>query len=119
MTFVCEHAPEVFLERLGELSWLRRDVDLVAAMVGHLSPGTEEQNGTLLLVLAADGRMAELERLASWERTLTEANVDAALQAASAAGHAESAAWLRAHRPRSMAGNTGAGGLADLDDLLL
>ena len=119
VTFVCEHAPEVFLERLGELSWLRRDVDLVAAMVGHLSPGTEEQNGTLLLVLAADGRMAELERLASWERTLTEANVDAALQAASAAGHAESAAWLLAHRPRSMAGSMGAGGLADLDDLLL
>lgn len=119
VTFVCDHAPDVFLERLDTLSWLQRDVDLVAAMVPHLSPSSEERNGRLLVVLAADGRMAELEQLAGWDRTFTERNVDAALQAASSAGHAESAAWLLAHHPRRSTGSATAPALSDLDELLL
>ena len=109
--FVCDKASDVFLERLGELAWLRRDVDLVASMVGHLRPSTPELNGTLLHVLAADGRMAELSQLADWQDTLTTENVDAAMEAASQAGHAEAAAWLLAHRRRPEAD--------DLSDLLL
>ena len=119
VTFVCDHAPDVFLERLSSLSWLRRDVDLVAAMVPHLSPSTEERNGQLLTVLAADGRMTELEQLANWDRTFTEPNVDEAIQAASAAGHAESAAWLLARHPRRTADRTSVSAADDLDDLLL
>lgn len=112
--FVCDQAPDVFLERLCALSWLQRDVDLVAQMVPHLAPSTPECNGRLLQVLAADGRMAQLELLAGWPDTLTTGNVDAAMQAASAAGHAEAAAWLLAHRATDAAA-----GLDDLSDLLL
>ena len=100
VSFVCDKAPDVFLERLSELSWLQADVDLVAQMVPHLSPSTEEHNGKLLLVLARAGRMAELMQLEGWADTFTERNVDAALEAASSAGHAEAAAWLLAHKPR-------------------
>lgn len=118
--FVCDHAPDVFLERLCTLSWLRRDVDLVAAMVPHLSPSTEDRNGELLLVLARDARMAELERLASWPDTLTKPNVEHAMQAASEAGHAEAAAWLLARLPRDKAYGGSAAATHDiLDDLLL
>ncbi len=113
--FVCDEAPDVFLERLCELNWLQRDVDLVARMVPHLSPSTPERNGRLLQVLAADGRMAQLELLAGWPDTLTPENTDAAMQAASAAGHAEASAWLLAHR----ASPVHATEPDDLSDLLL
>ena len=119
VSFVCDHAPDVFLERLYATSWLQRETDLVASMVCHLAPSTEERNGKLLELLAADGRMVQLEELGSWENTLTAGNVDAAMQAASAAGHAEAAAWLLAHHPsRGHAANSSAG-LGDLEDLLL
>lgn len=123
--FVCDEAPDVFLERLEALKWLQRDVELVARMVPHLEPAGEELNGRLLLVLARAGRMAELEQLASWSDTLTTANVDTAMLAASEAGHAQAAAWLLAHRPRSGepvgadANQGGPVGLDDLSDLLL
>ncbi len=123
--FVCDEAPDVFLERLETLKWLQRDVELVAQMVPHLRPDTEQRNGRLLLVLAEAGRMAELELLADWPDTLTTANVDAAMLAASAAGNAQASAWLLAHRPRSgMSEATdviqeGASDLGDLSDLLL
>ncbi len=97
--FVCDEAPDVFLERLAALSWLQRDVDLVARMVAHLAPSTEERNGQLVLTLARAGRVAELEHLVGWDQTLTKTNVTRALEAASAAGHAEAAAWLLAHLP--------------------
>ena len=118
--FVCDEAPDVFLERLDTLRWLQGDVDLVAQMVPRLRPGGERLNGTLLLVLARAGRMAELSRLASWSDTLTAANVDVAMLAASEAGHAQAAAWLLAHRPRGgepAAADDDQGGLAGLDDL--
>ena len=117
--FICDEAPDVFLERLHELAWLRRDVDLVASMVSRLAPSTEERNGTLLTVLATHGRMAELALLASWENTLTAPNVDRAMQEASAAGQGEAAAWLLAHHPsRGSAGPAEDAG-DDLLDLLL
>ena len=100
VSFVCDQAPDVFLERLATNSWLQRDTELVASMVPHLKPSTEKRNGTLLLVLARAGLMGELELIASWDDTFTCHNVDAALEAASNAGHAEAAAWLLAHRPR-------------------
>lgn len=117
VTFVCEHAPDVFLERLAQLKWLQRDVDLVAQMVPHLHASTEERNGTLLVVLAEAGRMAELNQLGDWDDTFTAHNVDVAMEAASAAGHGEAAAWLLAHHPRR-AGNASARS-ASLSDLLL
>jgi hypothetical protein len=63
--------------------------------------------------------MTELEQLANWDRTFTEPNVDEAIQAASAAGHAESAAWLLARHPRRTADRTSVSAADDLDDLLL
>lgn len=120
VSFVCDEAPAVFLERLHALTWLRADVGLVAQMVPHLSPSTPERNGTLLVVLARAGRMAELELLANWQETFTAENVDAAMQAAAEAGHAEAAAWLLARRPRAGRGAQGdADGVLDLDELLL
>jgi len=123
--FVCDEAPDVFLERLSALKWLQDDVELVAQMVPHLEPASEELNGRLLLVLAEAGRMAELGQLADWSDTLTATNVDTAMLAASEAGHAQAAAWLLAHRPRggkpatADADKSGLAGFDDLDDLLL
>ena len=117
--FVCEQAPDVFLERLHALSWLQKEDELVAGMVDHLSPSTEEHNGNLLIMMAKNGRMPQLEALSSWEDTLTASNVEAAMEAASKAGHAEAAAWLLAHHPNRAAGNQHRDVSADLTDLLL
>ena len=118
--FVCKQAPDVFLERLASTAWLQRDTNLVASMVPHLSPSAEEHNGKLLQILAADGRMTELEQLAGWRDTLTAGNVDAAMQEASKAGHAEAAAWLLAHHPHHAGqGSDDGAGFDDLQDLLL
>ena len=122
VAFVCDEAPDVFLDRLHSLNWLQRDVDLVASMAPRLKPGAEEHNATLLSVLASHGRMAELELLAAWDNTLTAQNVDAAMQEASAAGQGEAAAWLLAHHPRRAGtpANTNASDATDaLLDLLL
>lgn len=120
VAFVCEQAPDVFLERLASTAWLQRDTSLVASMVEHLSPSTEEHNGKLLQILAADGRMAELEQLSEWRDTLTTGNVDVAMQEASKAGHAEAAAWLLAHHPRHAGqGSSSSPQADDLQDLLL
>ena len=118
VTFVCDEAPDVFLERLSSLAWLRREDSLVARMVPHLSPSTPERNGVLLRLLAEHNRMAELEQLAAWQDTFTRENVEAAMDAAASAGHAEAAAWLLARLPRGMqAPGDDSGG--DLFDLLL
>ena len=118
VAFVCDEAPDVFLERLHDLNWLQRDVNLVASMVPHLRPSTEEHNGTLLSVLASHGRMAELELLASWDATLTIHNVDAAMQEASTAGQGEAAAWLLAHRPKRTNNSSGTESTDATDSLL-
>ena len=119
IAFVCDEAPDVFLERLCALKWLQHDDALVARMVSHLSPSTEEHNGRLLLVLAEGNHMAELSMLQDWENTFTTRNVDAAMDAASRAGHAEAAAWLLARRPQIGTTGTGQASTGDLADLLL
>ena len=113
VTFVCDEAPDVFLERLCALRWLQQDVELVASMTSHLSPSTEERNGKLLLVLAEHGRMAELRLLEGWSDTFTRTNVDAAVEAAARAGQGEAAAWLLAHKPATTSGSP-TEGLLDL-----
>ena len=117
--FVCEVAPDVFLERLHELSWLKKEDGLVASMVGHLSPSIEEHNGTLLLLMAKNGRMPQLETMSSWENTLTSRNVDMAMEAASKAGHAEAATWLLARHPRRRNNDLQSTASDDLSELLL
>ena len=119
VAFVCDKAPDVFLERLHSLSWLRKEVGLVAGMVDRLSPSTQERNGSLLTLLAENGCMEQLERLATWDDTLTAENVDAAMEAASKAGHAEASAWLLAHHPRHLGTASAADASDDLFDLLL
>lgn len=114
IAFVCEQAPRVFLGRLAALSWLQDDPQLVRDMVPHLSPADEELNGTLLTLLAKNGFVDELAQLESWERTLTPANLERALDAASAAGHAEAAAWCLAHLHDAQAEDPGLGSLDDL-----
>lgn len=96
--FVCKNAPDVFLGRMMALDWLRADVDLLRAMVPLLSPGTPAQNAELLRIMAAAGHMPELQTVAAWPHALDPASADAAIQAASAAGHAEAAAWLLARK---------------------
>lgn len=116
--FVCDEAPDVFLERLHTLNWLQRDIDLVCRMVPHLRPSTEERNATLLKVLAGHGRMAELELISSWSDTFGAESVEAAMDAASRAGQGEAAAWLLAHHPNQI-GQTDATASSDLLDLML
>ena len=96
--FVCKNAPDVFLGRMMALDWLRADVDLLCAMVPLLSPGTPAQNAELLRIMAAAGHMQELQTVAAWPHALDPASADAAIQAASAAGHAEAATWLLARK---------------------
>ena len=96
--FVCKNAPDVFLGRMMALDWLRADVDLLCAMVPLLSPGTPAQNAELLRIMAAAGHMQELQTLAAWPHALDPASADAAIKAASAAGHAEAATWLLARK---------------------
>ncbi len=96
VAFVCDVAPEVFLGRLAMLDWLRQDVGLVRRMVPHLRPGTPVQNALLLKILAEQGFMAELEAVAGWPGALEPESARAAMEAASAAGHAEAATWLLA-----------------------
>lgn len=119
VAFVCDKAPDVFLERLHSLSWLRKEVGLVAGMVDRLSPSTQERNGSLLTLMAENGCMEQLEQLATWDDTLTVENVDAAMEAASKAGHAEASAWLLAHHPRHLGTAPAANASDDLLDLLL
>ncbi len=96
MAFVCLEMPDVFLGRLRALSWLQEDTELIRRMVPALSPATEQDNAALLLVLARSGLMEELKAIASWPDTFTTANLPAAVEAASVAGHAEVATWLLA-----------------------
>lgn len=96
--FVCKNAPDVFLGRMMALDWLHADVDLLQAMVPLLSPGTPAQNAELLRIMAAAGHMQELQAVAAWPHALDPASADAAIQAASAAGHAEAATWLLARK---------------------
>ena len=96
--FVCKNAPDVFLGRMMALDWLRADVDLLRAMVPQLGPGTPAQNAELLRIMAAAGHMQELQTVAAWPHTLDPASADAAIKAASAAGHAEAATWLLARK---------------------
>lgn len=96
--FVCKNAPDVFLGRMMALDWLRADVDLLRAMVPQLGPGTPAQNAELLRIMAAAGHMQELQTVAAWPHALDPASADAAIQAASAAGHAEAATWLLARK---------------------
>ena len=96
--FVCKNAPDVFLGRMMALDWLRADVDLLCAMVPQLGPGTPAQNAELLRIMAAAGHMQELQTLAAWPHALDPASADAAIKAASAAGHAEAATWLLARK---------------------
>ena len=96
--FVCKNAPDVFLGRMMALDWLRADVDLLRAMVPQLGPGTPAQNAELLRIMAAAGHMQELQTLAAWPHALDPASADAAIKAASAAGHAEAATWLLARK---------------------
>lgn len=106
--FVCKNAPDVFLGRMMALDWLRADVDLLRAMVPLLSPGTPAQNAELLRIMAAAGHMQELQTVAAWPHALDPASADAAIQAASAAGHAEAATWLLA-RKQGVAAHDAAG----------
>lgn len=96
--FVCKNAPDVFLGRMMALDWLRADVDLLRAMVPLLSPGAPAQNAELLRIMASAGHMQELQTVATWPHALDPASADAAIQAASAAGHAEAATWLLARK---------------------
>jgi len=103
--FVCENAPEVFLDRLVTTTWLAEEPELVRSMVAHLAPGDAEGNGALVLLLAKNGYMAELRQVGRWPGMLDLATVDRAMGAASAAGHAEVVAWLLSRRAELAGGS--------------
>lgn len=119
LAFICEEEPRVFLGRLRSLTWLRERPELVREMVPHLSAGSEEENGTLLEVLACNGYLDELRQVASWPDTLTRRNLDAAIEAASRAGQAECASWLLARRRELGGDGAGGDGLGPLAGLAL
>ena len=110
MQFVCEHAPQIFLQQLHELAWLRDDVALIQRMLKFLSPSSNvDENNALLQLLACHGCVAAMHQLEPWMNTTMadassptphttpafdeQAFVDA-IQQASEAGYAEAATWL-------------------------
>lgn len=115
LVFVCENAPEVFLERLASTTWLQESPELVKEMVPHLRCGDAARVAPLVAFLARNGFMTELEEVASWPGALSLASVDAAMAAAAEAGRAEPAAWLLSQHKRladegaQAAGTQGAG----------
>ena len=95
LAYLCRRAPEVFVERLGELPWLARDDRLVARMAPELGPGWAARSDALLCALATGGHLAELRAQLAGQRPRPEA-LARACELASAQGHAETAAWLLA-----------------------
>ncbi|MEE1274155.1 MAG: hypothetical protein UHI81_06590 [Olegusella sp.] len=113
--WVCERSPRVFLQALTRLDWLREDTPLVRdaaqAIVRAFSMGAGADgapDGTpggtpssapasdiacLLTTLAAAGELPLVKAVADFPQVDSTA-LDAALEAASAAGHADVSAWL-------------------------
>lgn len=117
VAFVCRRAPAVFLGRVGALAWLKDDIDLVCAMVPELRGSTAGQNAELAVVLARHGRLGELRCVSRWPGGLSHEALEACLDAASKAGHAETAAWVLTEMQRHRTSPGGEGSF--LDDLLL
>ncbi len=111
--FVCESAPDVFLDRLVATTWMAEEPELVRSMVAHLAPGSPEGNAALVELLARNGYMAELRRVGEWPGMLDLDTVNRAMEVASAAGHAEVAAWLLSRRSQ-LAGSASAASTLDL-----
>lgn len=121
LALLCDNDPTVFYEALESYDWLSSDPALVRRVVPHLRPGTPAQNAHLAEVLARGGCLEELHTVASWPQALSPEGLERAIEAASAAGHAEVASWLLARRRQASAdaGSDEAGepsrdGLADL-----
>lgn len=118
--WVCERSPRVFLHALARLDWLRADTPLVrdaARAVVHAfstdtgthgapsdtsigtSSGTSSSSvpasdiACLLTTLAAAGELSPLKAVADFPQ-VDSAALNAALEAASTAGHADVSAWL-------------------------
>lgn len=106
--FLCERDSSLFYEALDSFPWLKKDGTLLRSLVRCLRPGTHEQNARLACVLAKAGYLDELKLVVSWPDSLTSADYDAAIQAASSAGRAEVSAWLLSERTRAFGGNNAA-----------
>ena len=113
IAFVCENAPEVFLDHLVTTSWLREEPMLVRSMVPRLSPGNEPGNAALVELLAVNGYMRELRQVGEWPGMLTPGSARRAMDVASRAGHAEVAAWLLG-RVAALAGDRSSRSTLDL-----
>lgn len=131
--WVCERSPRVFLRALSRLDWLREETSLVTDAAecivdvydgdtGSPSAGTKAQAdiaaaptadvACLLTTLAEAGALSLVKAVSDLPQ-VDSAALETALEAASAAGHADVAAWLleRMTTPGDPTDN--------LDDLLL
>lgn len=114
--FLCEQDASIFYDALESFPWVSAHIELVRSLVPYLKAGTQDQNAQLATVLARAGCLDELKQVLSWPHALDVRGIDAAIQAASTAGHAETSAWLLGERSRVASCENG-NGRASGDDL--
>ena len=98
MKFICMEEPSAFFAALEELSWLRKDVELVQQLARAINlsaakDAREKQIAYLLEVLASAGDMDQVKRWSSLAQVGIK-ELRRALDAASRAGKTELVAWL-------------------------
>ncbi|WP_277259381.1 hypothetical protein [Olegusella massiliensis] len=98
MKFICVEEPSAFFAALEELSWLRKDVELVQQLARAINlsaakDAREKQIAYLLEVLASAGDMDQVKRWSSLAQVGIK-ELRRALDAASQAGKTELVAWL-------------------------
>lgn len=118
LRLLCMSDSSVFYEALDSFSWLAHNKELVCSLVPCLQPGTQSQNDHLAAVLARGGCLDELKIVTSWPGALSPEGFCQAIEAASSAGHAETAAWLLAQRAK-LPENDSADQEDDVSSLLL
>ena len=121
MTFICKNSPSTFLEAVVSFPWLRDRPHLVEYMVPYLSRGTEEQDASIVELLAKNGKLNALKRMSElpgWDGVFTPGVLKRGIDAASSAGHAEIATWLLSRLEEADGRSDDKGRRNDLSDLL-
>lgn len=124
LVVVCELAPSLVADQLRDGTWLSRNPRVVATMVPHLAGIPSSQAPALVRYLCQNGMLAQMRQVAEWPSFLSPSLARMGLSVASAAGHAELAAWLLGRsRERQQApdhrSEDADGDLGELGDLLL
>ncbi len=90
---VCSIAPER-ISSMWDQRYLKQDPEVVRALVPHLDPKGFKNTGALLNLLAQSGYDSEIKIVCKWDGAITEKMMQKAIESASSAGKASTAALL-------------------------